>query len=199
MRTMLIVLTEYRKGGIIIQTFLPYPDFKLSVSCLDNKRLGKQRVEALQILNILTGKQTTKGFINHPIVKMWRGYEDALRMYMNACIEEWIKRGFNNNMRIEEVEKGEIVFPPWLGKSELHFSHRCNLLRKDFKFYSKYGWIENSMNYSFVPYFWGSKYGYGKIPNDKNKESKKIVKSQIAVNNRTVKEWKPRKWILTKK
>lgn len=36
-----------------MQTFLPYPDFKKSASVLDNKRLGKQRLECLQILRTL--------------------------------------------------------------------------------------------------------------------------------------------------
>lgn len=35
-----------------MQTFLPYPEFIKSAQCLDNKRLGKQRVEAKQILEI---------------------------------------------------------------------------------------------------------------------------------------------------
>lgn len=35
-----------------MQTFLPYPDFALSAKVLDNKRLGKQRLEAKQILEI---------------------------------------------------------------------------------------------------------------------------------------------------
>jgi len=34
-----------------MQTFLPYPDFLQSLQSLDNKRLGKQRVETFQILN----------------------------------------------------------------------------------------------------------------------------------------------------
>ena len=33
-----------------MQTFLPYPDFIASARVLDSKRLGKQRVEALQVL-----------------------------------------------------------------------------------------------------------------------------------------------------
>lgn len=33
-----------------MQTFLPYPDFKMSAECLDNKRLGKQRSECLIVL-----------------------------------------------------------------------------------------------------------------------------------------------------
>ena len=51
-----------------MQTFLPYPDYYQSARCLDNKRLGKQRVEALQIHNIVSGKRTTGGWINHPAV-----------------------------------------------------------------------------------------------------------------------------------
>lgn len=39
-----------------MNTFLPYPEFDKSAACLDNKRLGKQRVEAWQIyLTLQTG------------------------------------------------------------------------------------------------------------------------------------------------
>ena len=38
-----------------MQTFLPYPDFTQSAKTLDYRRLGKQRVEAWQILNALRG------------------------------------------------------------------------------------------------------------------------------------------------
>ena len=53
-----------------MQTFLPYPDFLDSAQCLDYRRLGKQRVEAMQIHNIVSGKRSTGGWINHPAVKM---------------------------------------------------------------------------------------------------------------------------------
>lgn len=36
-----------------MQTFLPYSDFTKSAQCLDNRRLGKQRVECLQILQTI--------------------------------------------------------------------------------------------------------------------------------------------------
>ena len=81
-----------------MQTFLPYKDFKKSAEVLDYKRLGKQRVEALQIHNIVSGKRTTGGWINHPAVKMWRGYMDALALYHNTMIDEWVSRGYNNTM-----------------------------------------------------------------------------------------------------
>lgn len=38
----------------MVNTFLPYPDFVKVAKLLDYRRLGKQRVEAKQIINILT-------------------------------------------------------------------------------------------------------------------------------------------------
>ena len=117
-----------------MQTFLPYPNFKKSVKCLDYRRLGKQRVEAFQILNVLLGRTKTKGWINHPATKMWCGYENALKSYFNVCVDEWKKRGFNNNMRYETI-KGEIIMPPWLGGRNFH---KSNLLRKLPEHYDKH-------------------------------------------------------------
>lgn len=129
-----------------MQTFLPYPDFTRSAQCLDNKRLGKQRVEAYQILRCL---QTPNRWQHHPAVKMWKGYEDALKTYMNACISEWKHRGFTNTMRIALVPK-TVKLPSWLGNAEFHASHRSNLLRKDASFYSKYKWSEpNNLVYKW--------------------------------------------------
>ena len=130
-----------------MQTFLPYPDFKKSLVCLDYRRAGKQRVEAMQIYNTITGK--SNGWSSHPIVKMWRGYERALALYHNIAIDEWISRGYNNNME-KIVIRGKIVYPKWLGNSDFHASHRSNLLRKDPKFYGQYGWKEPHD----LPYVW---------------------------------------------
>ena len=120
-----------------MQTFLPYPNFKKSVKCLDYRRLGKQRVEAFQILNVLLGRTKTKGWINHPATKMWCGYENALKHYFNICVDEWKKRGYNNNMRYEAI-KGDIIMPPWLGGRNFHKSHKSNLLRKLPDHYNKH-------------------------------------------------------------
>jgi hypothetical protein len=120
-----------------MNTFLPYPDFDRSARCLDDRRLGKQRVEALQILNAL--RRGHGGWIHHPAVLMWSGYEDALRLYMNSCIREWISRGFVNRMPLAEVEH-PVTLPPWLGDRGFHRSHRSSLLRKDPSFYGRYGW-----------------------------------------------------------
>lgn len=135
-----------RAGGDM-QTFLPYPDFDDSVRALDDRRLCKQRSEALTIQRVLSGK--VKGWRHHPAVLMWRGHERALKLYMNACIREWVRRGFRNGMLPARVG-GKVRYPPWLGDERFHASHRSNLLRKDPVFYGRYGWKEPAD----LPYRW---------------------------------------------
>jgi hypothetical protein len=79
---------------------------------------------------------------------MWRGYKDALAVYHNTMIDEWVARGYNNTMAKLPVWKVEL--PPWWGDEEVHASHRSNLLRKDAAFYSQYGWTEPDN----LPYVW---------------------------------------------
>lgn len=134
-----------------MQTFLPYESFMESAQCLDRMRLGKQRVEAMQILNALNPKKKSRWF-NHPAVRMWRGYEDALGFYMNVMIQEWIVRGYKNTMKLYEREdKKPFKYPPWLGDQRLHESHKCNLYRKDPDYYYKF--FGNNLDRK-APYWW---------------------------------------------
>jgi len=135
-----------------MQTFLPYADVIESLRVLDSRRLGKQRVEAHQILNILLGRTDTKGWRTHPAVKMWKGYTNALKKYFNESLIEWTSRGYKNNMKFEKI-RGKIVFPVWFGDEGFHSAHRGNLLRKNKKFYSQFGW-KVSPNLS---YFWSKR------------------------------------------
>jgi hypothetical protein len=121
-----------------MQTFLPYDDYAKSANVLDRQRLGKQRVETLQILKALS--DPTYGWQNHPAVNMWRGYELELVCYGLAICDEWITRGYKDTCR----EKISIFYnnpnfgyemPSWLGNHNLHLSHRSNLLRKMPEFY----------------------------------------------------------------
>jgi hypothetical protein len=134
-----------------MQTFLPYPDFERSAQVLDYRRLGKQRVEAQQILMIIIGATDKQGWQNHPAVRMWRGHDMALALYRDVMIKEWIRRGYNNTMPfaldykiadIVNVAKADL--PAWFGNDAFHASHRSNLLRKDSAFYGRYGWQESS-------------------------------------------------------
>ena len=136
-----------------MQTFLPYPQFQRVASCLDYKRLGKQRVEAMQIHNVVSGKRTTGGWVHHPAVEMWQGYPDALALYHDVMLDEWVRRGYANTMTHLLQATWHFIsyeMPPWLGDERLHSSHRSNLLRKDWEFYHWYGWTEPQD----MPYFW---------------------------------------------
>jgi len=155
-----------------MQTFLPYPDFAQSAHCLDNKRLGKQRVECLQILKTLAKGPTEvvqkidrrtgdtvaihrkTPWYNHPAVQQWKGYELFLVSYALAVCREWKFRGFSDTCEDKinafSVPGGR---PPWLGNEAYHASHRSNLLRKDFAHYSQFGWTEPAT----LPYVWPSK------------------------------------------
>lgn len=132
-----------------MQTFLPYSDFKKSAEVLDYKRLGKMRVESMQILNSL---RLANGWKNHPAVLMWKGYENSLKLYHNIMIQEWVKRGYNNNMSFFPIY-GYIVFPHWLGNNLFHSSHRAALLFKNYNYYSQFNWEEKPE----IKYFWPTK------------------------------------------
>lgn len=118
-----------------MQTFLPYADFDRTASVLDKGRLGKQRVETYQIMTALC---TGRGWIHHPAVKMWAGYENALFDYQAAICRAWIKLGFDETCWVKTMrvlESSDIprsdARPPWLGSEAFHRSHQSNLIRKD--------------------------------------------------------------------
>lgn len=75
----------------MVQTFLPYPDFAASARALDDRRLGKQRVEALQILRAQV--REGYGWQHHPAVRMWRGHPEGVAAYPLAICEEWAALG----------------------------------------------------------------------------------------------------------
>ena len=151
-----------------MQTFLPYPDFSMTAKALDWRRLGKQRVEARQVIETLIG--VSKGWANHPAVRMWRGHEAALALYLKAIIDEWVSRGYRNEAQsVQVLDDGHvavhfggrpgivlgycrnpIAMPSWLGDAAFHASHRSNLLRKDHVWYGKFGWAEPPG----LPYVW---------------------------------------------
>lgn len=140
-----------------MNTFLPYPDYVQSAECLDTKRLGKQRVEVLQILRTLLG--LSDGWKNHPAVKMWGGCEPSLVLYGIAVCDEWVRRGYLDTCKSKILDicdplGGEycipIPTPRWFGDPDFHASHRSNLLRKDHDWYGRFGWTEPDN----LPYVW---------------------------------------------
>lgn len=137
-----------------MQTFLPYRDFEQTANCLDYRRLGKQRVEAYQILQIVINNVTKSRWLNHPAVLMWKNFPEALAEYGKAICKEWILRGYKDNLLIVFENflvlspKKKIEYPFWLGLEEFHSKHRAALLAKDFDWYSQFGWEEKpEVNY----------------------------------------------------
>jgi hypothetical protein len=128
-----------------MQTFLPYPDFERSARALDRRRLGKQRVECLQVFRGLT--VPTYAWRHHPAVLMWRGHEEALGRYALTCCEVWAGLGFGDTVactlqtelaavgigtvRSQDELAASGALPPWLGDADFHRSHQSSLLRKD--------------------------------------------------------------------
>ncbi|MCS5497588.1 MSMEG_6728 family protein [Cnuibacter physcomitrellae] len=125
-----------------MQTFLPYASFAASAAVLDPRRLGKQRVEALQVLRAITVPDY--GWRHHPAAKMWRGYVPALTAYSLAVTDAWIEAGYADTVRpqllaftpeVDGVAQADLELPPWIGDEAVHRSHRSNLVRKDPEFY----------------------------------------------------------------
>ncbi len=129
-----------------MQTFLPFTDFEQTARALDTRRLGKQRVETLQIVRALT--RPGNGWRNHPAVRMWRGYPEALGAYGAVVCAEWRRRGYADTceakinadlraagVRVPVRSEAELraagQLPPWLADEKLQLSHRSALVRKD--------------------------------------------------------------------
>ena len=137
--------------GVLMQTFMTDSDFRLVAYQLDNKRLGKQRVEAYQILRALTGQ--TLGWIHHPATKMWRGHESALCEYGLVICEEWDSRGFQDTLHNEFRQLHDWLpatgNPWWVDNRAFHITHQSNLLFKDWNHYSKHFRVPDDL-----PYLW---------------------------------------------
>ena len=85
-----------------MQTFLPSRNFTTAAQMLDSKRLNKQILEGYQILNVLSG--FSKGWRNHPAVKMWAGHESGLLMYVREMITEAKRRGIKTDKNEENID-----------------------------------------------------------------------------------------------
>lgn len=128
-----------------MQTFLPYPDFERSARALDVKRLGKQRVEVIQVVRALT--RPGYGWANHPAVLMWKGHEEALGRYGLTCCEIWTELGFGDTcattiaadlrdagvtaIRTQRELAAAHALPSWLGDDAFHRGHQSSLIQKD--------------------------------------------------------------------
>lgn len=127
-----------------MQTFITYRSFEDTAKSLDNKRLGKQRLEATQILKCLewyNSDRTDKApsYRRHPGILQWVGYDIALKHYLKAMCDEWISRGFKNTIDTE-ISNDDPVFPWWFGEEYFPSfikTHRNRLMQKDLDYYAE--------------------------------------------------------------
>jgi hypothetical protein len=150
-----------------MQTFVPYADFNESAAVLDNKRLNKQLLEGRQIYQILASGKTKGAWVNHPAVRMWRKYDNALYGYLVAIKDECDQRGIQTEKNWDAItmmyernwHRGSgVIMPPWWNDERVHLSHQINLYKKDPDYYAKfYSTVKEKKHISCCDrcnYFW---------------------------------------------
>ena len=142
----------------MVVTFFISSDPKITASVLDDRRLGKQRVEAHQIINVLLANNGG-GWSNHPCTLSWKDHIPALQDYYNCIVLEWIKRGKNNNMQLYTITE-PIIYPDWCYNIKIHHSHQARLIQKMPDFYTcKFTDIPSyCLNYGYIwPCKWSTR------------------------------------------
>jgi len=146
-----------------MQTFVPYTDMYESAAVLDNKRLNKQLLEGRQIYSILSSGRTKGGWVRHPAVLMWKGYDNALFEYLIAIKYECDERSISTEKNWDAIQEmydwnwdrgDNIVMPPWWGDERVHESHRNNLYVKDPEYYAEFGNDSRVTCCDTCNYFW---------------------------------------------
>lgn len=158
-----------------MQTFLLHTDHHITAKLLDYKRLGKQRLECTQLMDVLLRKANLlqdgkTGWNNHVAVEYWytaiKNCLPYLILYTDIMIEEWINRGYKNTIDTtkykEIISKNANLFrfdeSIWRTyENDVIVSHRARVLQKDFDYYSKI-FKENNIsipeNWENMEYFW---------------------------------------------
>lgn len=139
-----------------MQVFLPYANFRTTAQHLDMKRLGKQRVECMQIVSAVTGVKVQAyanglevvkagpGWRNHPITKLWAPHLPYLVNYACEMCDEWVRRGYKDTTKnkIQLIGShqslstpGRVTKPPFLGDQQFLDVYKKILILKDPHFY----------------------------------------------------------------
>jgi len=109
---------------------------------------------------VLPGEELiTPGFKLHPAILMWIGFEETLKYYINCHIDEWISRGFNNNMQLYGI-KHPIIYPDWIYDDKLIKCHKATLINREIDRLEKCwylkkpdfisSWINNDHNLQYL-------------------------------------------------
>ncbi len=172
-----------------MQVFIPEFDFVTCAQVLDRQRLGKQRVEARNILVVLLGKPAWCSdkeynyllrYKNAPQVLQWKESEICLIDYLRCICAEWKKRGYIDNCWQQSLETCKEILKdkdpaalvyqkPWWLDMYYVLRHRNTLLYKNIQHYRQFGWRNNPRIERFYP-----------VTKDNLEES---IKKQREINN----------------
>lgn len=142
----------------MVNIFIIVPNIQLTADMMDKKRIGKQRIEVKQIIDILeeidkNGSSKSKSRVSHPAIKSWIGYTNHLKVYFNIIVRKWISYGFKNNYELYDIDErpynivpcifdgktasydiskfNQYSFPFWVSFPPFYMSHQASLCRKD--------------------------------------------------------------------
>lgn len=146
-----------------MQVFICDNLMEKSAQFLDNKRLNKQIVEAFQLI------EDRLPNYNHPAYLFWKNHKEELRMYMFYLCSEYQKR-FHREHKCSNVCLNPIIHSfDWMKDFELVLlSHRVNLLRKDYNWYSKFFSVPKELTEYPIGYYWLSPYAKSSQESTKN-------------------------------
>lgn len=77
------------------------------------------------------------GLRKHPVLTLWYTYTDALADYINCHIDEWLARGYKNNMAIYDLPD-VVEYPPWCDNPEFHRTMCARLREKEKTWFEEY-------------------------------------------------------------
>ncbi len=131
-----------------MNVFMPYPDLRKSVECLDPRRLGNQVYR--EGLTLIRG-----GWSRHPAALIWADHKRALTQYCLFGLEELERRGRFYPHHKEAFQKYLLEFadtglPDIVKDDRFCARHRAALLFKDFDYYKRFGWTEEPK----IEYIW---------------------------------------------
>ena len=84
----------------MVNTFVISSNLKKCSKSLDKVRLNRQCQEVRVIINNLESKGEK---CTHPAEKMWNGHIPALKLYYNAFLKEWVRKGGNTSFDYYEI------------------------------------------------------------------------------------------------
>lgn len=136
-----------------MQVFLCDISLEKSSKILDSKRLNKQIVEAFQIVT-----DRLPNF-HHPAYLFWKDYKQELRQYMYCLCNEYSNR-FHKEHKCSILSiPNEIKTFDFIPNIEYDlYTHKVNLLRKNYEWYSRFFHVEK-IDECPEGYYWNVPYG----------------------------------------